>query len=1055
MLPLLNISSTEHIIKSALPFAQAELALQAQSEDKASNVIRSIVTLPDISDLDPSPLLGIAEVNGVELPHLDRDQETLLRAALLRRQAVFDPSSFEGCPSVVVHITPQDKGVIFQKQYPLPKAHTDFLKTYIPKLEAAGIISESSAMHNSPILIVRKPNTTPQDSPEKSFRVCADLRRVNKAVVKVIPASLPRIDDILSSLSGNKWWSLIDLRSGFWHLRMDKESSELLTISPPGFTKRYKFDRLPFGYQAAPFHLQATMSRILAKYLTTTARVYMDDVLIMSQTFEDHVKHVEDILSALEKERLRINVKKCKFAQRELVYLGFLINEKGAKPDPAKVAPLKQIKSLKNVKEIRSFLGLVNFFSNNLPSLWQVAHPLQKLLKKDVPFEWGPEQQEALIYIIEALTQEPIMCHFPNFDLKFELYCDSALNGTGAILKQEHDGVSVVISYYSKSYPPNVKKYSAMELELWGILLACRHFAFYLKDSRLPFDLFTDHKNLKWLYTMKSPSPRLARWQVELSSYNMTVKHISGLKMGPDFLSRVFPPSIIAALKPLSQIQSDMLGKERPYIWDKPAIREAQISDPYIQQCREEAICNTPENPTETKFKLDDQGLLYKQSIPNDQLVIPKVMRHQILELAHTGMSGHYARQNTQERLKTFAWWPGNTRDVVKYTRSCDVCLRYNRGRPRPAPLVPINPPPVSFQTCACDTLGPFPQCALGYKYLISYQCMFSRFVFLLPARTVTSEEIAETLVTNVFCTVGMPGALLSDNAPQLIAGVLQEVCKRLQIKRIRISSYRPESNSRLERSHADLIRIIANLTSEDQLDWSRYAAFSQLCHNLSFCRSTGETPHYVVFLRDAHIGVNLFKPARVDYSVGENYAATMMARMRALTAKIQITLNSSTEKRVEYFDRKAKINTLKPGDKCFLKIEATKTGLSPKLAPRWCGPFRVLERVGKVNIKLRLINPVKPKDAEIILTHVNKCKFAPERLQADGSIAPAELQDWLGSEAGEVVPRCPSPPPVPAPPALAGAPSQAGPAAPAVSRGHDRALRSKGPVKPLPWVLD
>lgn len=222
-----------------------------------------------------------------------------------------------------------------------------------------------------------------------------------------------------------------------------------------------------------------------------------------------HLNHIDKVCERLHSDNLRLSAHKCEIATKTLRYLGFIISGDGILPDPDKVAPLRRITRLNSLKETKSFLGMVNYFANHVPSLYKIVHPLQKNLKKGATFEWGKAQEEALHYIIKTLTEEPVLLHYPDFNLSFALTCDASKHGLASFLSQTGTEGLKVIAYYSKSFNSAESRYSALDSEVAAVYYSVKHFEVYLRSSPGGFDLYTDHRSILYLNSIKNPSPRL------------------------------------------------------------------------------------------------------------------------------------------------------------------------------------------------------------------------------------------------------------------------------------------------------------------------------------------------------------------------------------------------------------------------------------------------------------------------------------------------------------------------------------------------------------------
>lgn len=351
------------------------------------------------------------ELAKVRLTHLAAPHRSQVRALLWKYKKLFDVSSMGGSPNFVARIRPRTSEPLFSPQYRLPEPQRAFLCKEIPKLLDQGILEFSDSVHNSPVLCVRKP----RPEHEHDYRLVTDFRKVNKALVNTVYAPIPRIDELLDSLQGAAVFSSLDLRSSFHLLRVHPKDRKYLAFTPPcPDIPRVQYTSCPMGLITSSFHLVLHLQKILFGLMGKTCAVYLDDILVYSEDMKTHIERLDGVLSRLHADNLRLSAHKCEIARASLCYLGFVISAGGILPDPQKTAPLRRVKRLYTVKELKSFLGLVQFYAAHCPGLWQAAYPLQKNLRKDAKWEWGPSQEMALDYIIRTLTESPALLHFPD-----------------------------------------------------------------------------------------------------------------------------------------------------------------------------------------------------------------------------------------------------------------------------------------------------------------------------------------------------------------------------------------------------------------------------------------------------------------------------------------------------------------------------------------------------------------------------------------------------------------------------------------------------------------
>ena len=334
---------------------------------------------------------------------------------------------------------------------------------------------------------------------------------------------LPRIDEMLNTLAGSHWFSTLDLASGYWQVAMhprDKEKTAFVTRYGT-----YEFNVMPFGLCNAPATFQRLMDRVYDGIAWKFVVVYLDDTIVYSRTFDDHLRHLNEVFYRIRKAGLRLNIEKCNFWMQRLPFLGHIIAPSGIAPDPAKIEAVQKIRLPRNVTELRSFLGLAGYYRQFIQNFSAIAKPLNRLLQKDEPYRWTHVQQEAFIELKNRLTAAPILA-YPDFRKTFILATDASYYGFGATLSQlDHNRKEHPIAYASKSLRKEEVNYGATELECAAVVWAIEHFHKYLGTTH--FILVTDHSALKWLRSAE-PKGRIGRWILKLQPYNFEILHKPG-----------------------------------------------------------------------------------------------------------------------------------------------------------------------------------------------------------------------------------------------------------------------------------------------------------------------------------------------------------------------------------------------------------------------------------------------------------------------------------------------------------------------------------------------
>ena len=385
----------------------------------------------------------------------------------------------------------------------------------VQQMLASDVIQPSNSPWASPVVMVKK-----KDS---SLRFCVDFHQLNAATVKDAHP-LPRIDDLLDALHGARWFSTLDPRSGYWQVPImvrDKEKTAFCTSSG----QLYEFNQVTFGLCNAPATFSRLMDRVLSGLHWKTCLFYLDDIIVFSSAWEEHLARLRQVFKRLRHADLKLGAEKCTFAAKEVSYLGHRVTEESLLPDPALLVAIREIPPPKTATEVRSFLGLAGYYRRYVKNLATIAGPLHALTRKDAVFHWSADCQEAFDHLKTLLTTSPITA-FPDFSQLFRLYTDTSTAGLGAILAQVCEGKERIICCALRSLNQAEKAYPDTKLECLIIVWAVAKFRPYL--MAMPFEVYTDHYALQWLKVMWTGSALLHRWSAALEEYDFTVKHRPG-----------------------------------------------------------------------------------------------------------------------------------------------------------------------------------------------------------------------------------------------------------------------------------------------------------------------------------------------------------------------------------------------------------------------------------------------------------------------------------------------------------------------------------------------
>lgn len=421
------------------------------------------------------------------------------------------------------------------RQYKIPFALRGEMQKQIEKMVESDLIEESTSPWNMPVMLVPKKL---DNSLEKKFRLVIDLRKLNELVVQD-SYPLPIIDEILGQLGNAMYFSTLDLYSGFYQIGLKKNSRSFTSFSANG--RKWQFKRLPMGLKNAPAYFQRMMTIILSNLLGVNCFLYMDDIIIIGSSLEDHNKNLRIVFERLRSAGLKLAPAKCDILRKECLFLGHRITQEGIFPDESKFEAIKSFKIPKSRKQVRSFLGLTGYYRKFIKDYGKIAAPLNKLTSINVDFKWEDRHTIAFDKLKELLINPPILI-YPNFDEEFILTTDASGTGIGAVLSQIRNNRDMPIAFASKALSSREQitmRDSAIEKELLAIVWATKYFKQYLYGRK--FTVFTDHRPLTYLNSMCNTNMKLMKYKADLSEFDFDIKYKKGCaNTNADALSRMF-----------------------------------------------------------------------------------------------------------------------------------------------------------------------------------------------------------------------------------------------------------------------------------------------------------------------------------------------------------------------------------------------------------------------------------------------------------------------------------------------------------------------------------
>ena len=843
----------------------------------------------------------------------------------------------------VAHTIPLVPGAqpVFRPMFRYSPRELAEIQTQVTELLRLGLIEPCNSPWGAPVLFVPKKNG--------KLRMCVDWRLLNARTVRsAFPLS--RVDDLLDKLQGTCVYSSLDLMSGYHQVRIAPEDQEKTAFRTP--FGLYKYKVLPFGLVNAPAVFVETMTKVFQnRGLGKFVIVYLDDILIYSKSPEEHLAHLESVLQTLSDNKLFAQLPKCLFNTDSVEYLGHIVSKEGIRPDPKKTEVVQTWPRPQSLKEMRSFLGLANYFRRFIQGYSKIVAPLTTLTKEGTdwrkPGIWSQECEAAFHTIKRHLTEAPVLA-MPDFSKPFEVVCDASIVALGAVLLQE----GRPIAFESKKLNAAQYNYSTTEQELLAVVHALTVWRCYLEGVK--FTVVTDHCPNTFFSSQPMLSRRQARWSEFLQQFDFEWVYRPGRQNVADPLSRLTctadasepdQAAAVSARCDLCHLASvDTTDPTEVITPLAELIRLGYSSDDWFSQ----------EANTQALSKSD--GLWYK----GHQLVVPNstAIKSRILHECHDApYSGHGGFHKTQRAVTRQFWWPHLSKDIAEYVQSCDLCQRNKSAHTKPAgKLLPLPIPDGKWEVVTVDFVVSLPQTAKGFDAICVFVDKLTKMCHLCPTTSeATAGDTAQLFVDYVWRYHGLPRKIISDRGTQFTSSMFRDICSLLNIEQGLSSAFHPESDGQTERLNRTMEEVLRHYVNPTQDDWDRWLPVVEFALNNSVHSSTGTTPFFLNYGRHPHTPLSLQTPRMRSASVPS--AVKFTADMYDALVKAKKCLQAAQQRQKAYADTKRSELQLLPGTKVMLKAEniAVKHNGSRKLMGKWLGPFPVTRQINSVAYELRL----------------------------------------------------------------------------------------------------
>ena len=942
---------------------------------ETSSGIRDCTTVAERGSLENTPTEireAVGEAVRIKAPteHFDGLKDLLLQYA-----DVFSKTKYDlGHSDVIQHdVRMTNDKIVHVKQFRIPLLHVQVVQKYVDELLEQGVIEPSQSEFNSPIFCVPKKALPEGQQDPTNLRVVQDFRKVNENS-RDDPYVIREIKDCIDEigLHGSKIFSTIDLTSGFWQQELRKEARKYTAFTVPGKNVKYQFARTAMGLKGASSSFAKLINYVIRDIEGVMG--YIDDVMIHSSTWQEHVELLEKVLLRFRQYNLKINARKSTFGAQECEYLGFRIGEEGIRPIEEKCTAIKDTARPKTISEVRRFVGLCNYFRGLIPNFAIICEPLNALTRKETNWKAGEdipgEAAKAIDTLKDLLCKAPVV-RLPRPGCDYILTTDASTGteeskgGLGAVLSQiDEEGKEFVIGYASRLLKAHEQNYSAYLLELAAASYGIDQFHVYLVGRK--FELRMDHKPLEALSTVHKKT--LNRLQLQMNEYDFKIRYRPGSEnVVADYLSR----SAVAGIE-----------------WSKDdgQWQEAQAKDERIMDLRRfleegflpehsKAYAATVERIGKTCFMRN--GLVMRMLTRKGQknrnvLLVPKGWTTKIIQEAHCGpLMGHAGIDKTTERILGYYWWHGVTNDVANFVKTCQRCQEISNKKAVPVPLSSLPITMAFGDRVHIDLFGPLKD-PEGFNYIMVMTDSFTKYVELKALRKKDAECVAEGFFEGWICRHGCPVLLVSDKGKEFCNAILDELCKNFGIERSTTSPYHPQTNAQAEIFNKSMKRFLkASLDNDQTLLWRERLPALMISYNTQVHKSTLETPFFLTRFAEARLPY--FDLDAKPVSLGESWAAEKWTQAQDTYRRARNNALEAERVRKAYYDRRSREHDYRLGDRVLLFKPTQDRKVNQKFFKTWSDIYFIIEVPDKHTVRVQKSPFAKTKTVNVqLIRHLN-----------------------------------------------------------------------------------
>lgn len=774
------------------------------------------------------------------------NNEKLLDSLIVQYKSVFDNQlgKLKNCQAKLY--LKEDSVPVFCRARPLPFSMKARVENELERLCSEGILTpiDHSEWATAIVPVIKK---------DGQVRICGDFRISVNPNLNVHKYPIPKIEDIFASLSGGKLFSKIDLSQAYAQIELDDDSKKLVVINT--HKGLYMYNRLPYGIASSPSIFQKLMDQLFGKM--EGVFVFLDDILITGRNGTEHLNRLKQVFSKLQECGLKVKLDKCSFFQKSVSYLGFIIDAEGLHPSSEKTAAIAKMKIPQNKSELKSFLGLVNYYGKFLPNLSLKLKNLFALLRKNARWKWSKPCQAEFDLVKEELMSEKVLVHY-NPNLPVTLACDASPYGIGAVISHVFpNGLSRPIAHASRTLSEAERNYAQIDREALAIIFGVKKFHQYLFGRN--FTLITDNKPLMQILDSKKGIPQLAasrlqRWSILLSAYQYDIKCVKSEKnTNADTLSRL--PMLYKAKEKIDLGHILYIEESLPITYK--TISSETRKDKILNKVFDYTMNGWPNDPDKCEFELKpywnrkselhiEQGCI----LWGFRVIVPEKLRKAILNEIH---SSHFGIVKSKSIVRSFCYWPQIDKDITLMCNSCSACKLVTSHPPKTI-LQPWPQASKPWERLHADFLGPL----YGQKYFAITDA-FTKWPEIFKIKHNDARTTINCL-RSLFARFGIPDYLVTDNGPPFRSSEFEKFLIANGVKHLYSPPYHPPSNGAAENCVKNFKLAIKKAHCENtDLNLAMYRYLFDYRNTQH--TTTGSSPAFLMFGRELKSRLHLMKP--------------------------------------------------------------------------------------------------------------------------------------------------------------------------------------------------